>query len=132
MGVVTAEDCGLAGSASSFAYILRISAAGEQLRSSIRMTPTYVRDNNVGFATFSFDARFATRAAPGTPLAMKSTLSHVGRTSLRIEHRLLDMRDGTEVASLTQAGVHLDKARRRRSAMPVHIASAGKELLGTS
>ncbi len=130
--VLTAEDCGLAGSASSHAYILRFSAAGEHLRSAIGMTPTYVRENNVGFATFSFDARFAARATPGTPLAMQSTLSHVGRTSLRIEHRLLDMRDGTEVASLTQAGVHLDKSRRRPSAMPAHIAAAARELLATS
>ncbi len=132
VGVVTAEDCGLAGSASSHAYILRFSAAGEHLRSSIGMTPTYVRDNNVGFATFSFDARLAARATPGTLLMVQSTLSHVGRTSLRIEHRLIDLRDGTEVASLTQAGVHLDKARRRPSPMPAHIAAAARELLATS
>ena len=129
--VLTTEDCGLAGSASSHAYILRFSAAGEHLRSVIGITPTYVRDNNVGFATFSFDARFATRAAPGTPIAVQSTLSHVGRTSLRIEHRLVDTRDGTEVASLTQAGVHLDKTRRRPSPMPAHIAAAARTLLGS-
>ena len=130
VGVVAAEDCGLAGSASSHAYILRFSAAGEHLRSSIGMTPTYVRDNNIGFATFSLDARFAARAMPGTLLMVQSTLSHVGRSSLRIEHRLLDLRDGTEVAGLTQAGVHLDKARRRPSPMPAHIAAAARELWG--
>ena len=90
-----------------------------------------MREHNVGFATFSFDARFATRAMPGKPLTVQSTLSHVGRTSLRIEHRLLDLRDGSEVASLTQAGVHLDKARRRPSPMPAHIAAAARELLAT-
>ncbi len=129
--LLTAEDCGLTGGASSRAYILRFSAAGEHLRSAVGITPTYVRENNVGFATFSFDARFAARAAPGTPVAAQSTLSHVGRTSLRIEHRLLDARDGTEVASLTQAGVHLDKARRRPSPMPARIVAAAKELLGS-
>lgn len=130
--VLAAEDCGLAGSATSHAYILRFSAAGEHLRSAIGITPTYVRENNVGFATFSFDARFAIRAAPGTPLKVQSALSHVGRTSLRIEHRLLDMRNGTRLAGLTQAGVHLDKARRRPSPMPSHIVAAARELLGTS
>lgn len=130
--VVTPQDCGLAGSATSHACILRFAAAGEHLRSAIGMTPTYVRDNNVGFATFSFDARFTARATPGTPLSVRSTLSQVGRTSLRIEHLLLDVRDGSEIAALTQAGVHLDKDRRRPSPMPAHIADAAKELLGSS
>lgn len=125
-----AEDCGLRGGATSHAYILRFSAAGEHLRDAIGITPSYVREHNVGFATFSFDARFAARAAPGTPVLVQSTLSHVGRTSLHIEHRLLDARAGTELAGLTQAGVHLDKARRRPSPMPAHIVAAAKELLG--
>ncbi len=130
--MLTAEDCGLAGRASSHAYILRFSAAGEHLRSAIGITASYARESNVGFATFSFDARFAVRAVPGTPLKAQSALSHVGRTSLRIEHRLMDAHEGTELASLTQAGVHLDKARRRPSPMPAHIAAAARELLGTS
>ena len=130
--VLGAEDCGLRGSATSHAYILRFSAAGEHLRDAIGITPGYVREHNVGFATFSFDARFAARAGPGTPVFAQSTLSHVGRTSLHIEHRLLDARNGTEIAGLTQAGVHLDKARRRPSPMPAHIVDAAKELLGTS
>ena len=127
-----AEDCGLRGSATSHAYILRFSAAGEHLRDVIGITPTYAREHDVGFATFSFDARFAARAAPGTPVAVQSALSHVGRTSLHIEHRLLDARDGTELAGLTQAGVHLDKTRRRPSPMPTRIVTAAKELLGAS
>ncbi len=130
--VLGAEDCGLRGSATSHAYILRFSAAGEHLRDAIGITPAYVREHNVGFATFSFDARFAARAGPGTPVTVQSTLSHVGRTSLHIEHRLLDARDGTGIAALTQAGVHLDKARRRPSPMPAHIAAAARELFGTS
>ena len=130
--VLDAEDCGLPGSATSHAYILRFSAAGEHLRDAIGITPTYVREHNVGFATFSFDARFAARAGAGTPVAVQSTLSHVGRTSLHIEHRLLDARDGTELAGLTQAGVHLDKTRRRPSPMPADIVTAAKALLGTS
>ena len=130
--VLNAEDCGLRGSATSHAYILRFSAAGEHLRDAIGITPAYVREHNVGFATFSFDARFAARAAPGTPVVVQSTLNHVGRTSLHIEHRLLDARDGTDLAGLTQSGVHLDKARRRPSPMPAHIVMAAKEMLGAS
>lgn len=130
--MLTAEDCGLAGNASSHAYILRFSAAGEHLRSAIGMTPTYVREHNVGFATFSFDARFSARATPGTPLAAQSTLSHVGRTSLHIEHRILDARDGTEVAALTQSGVLLDKAKRRPTPMPADTVTAAKALIGAA
>ena len=47
--LLIAEDCGLAGRASSYAYILRFSAAGEHLRSAIGITPTYVREKQCRF-----------------------------------------------------------------------------------
>lgn len=127
--VVTHADLGLAGRIGAHACVLRFSAAGEHLRSSIGMTPSYARERNVGFSTVRFDFRSGGDAAVGTPLMTRSSVTSVGRTSLAIEHRLSRVADGVEVARLAQVGVHLDKARRRPAPWPGAIVETAKGLL---
>ena len=93
------------------------------------MTPAYARDENVGFSTFSFDFRRSPAVvAKGAVIVTQSTVTHVGRTSLAIEHRL--QVDDREVARLTQRGVHLDKTARRPSAWPEAIVDRASQLAG--
>lgn len=127
--VVTPADAGLAGRMSAHGCVLRFSAAGEHLRTRIGMTPSYVRERNVGFSTVRFDFRSGDDAAIGAPLMTQSSVTSVGRTSLAIEHRLSRVADGVEVARLTQVGVHLDKGRRRPAAWPEAIVETAKGLM---
>ena len=127
--MVTAADLGLPGRLSARACVLRFSAAGEHLRTRVGMTPSYARDRSVGFSTVRFDFHHGGDADVGTPLATRSRVTHVGRTSLAIEHRLSRGGDGVDVARLTQVGVHLDKARRRPAPWPEEIVETARELL---
>ena len=127
--IMTDADRGLSGELGSHACVLRFSAAGEHLRNAIGMTPSYARERNVGFATFAFDFRRTGGAVPGTPLGTQSCVARVGRTSLAIEHRLLSLDTGAEIARLSQRGVHLDKARRRPAPFPESIVEAARGLL---
>ncbi len=127
--VVTHADLGLAGRMGAHACVLRFSAAGEHLRNRIGMTPSYARERNVGFSTVRFDLRGGCDAAVGAPLLTRSSVTHVGRTSLAIEHRLSRVADGVDVARLAQVGVHLDKARRRPAPWPDAIVETAKGLL---
>ncbi|MDE0349092.1 MAG: hypothetical protein OXM56_05240 [Gammaproteobacteria bacterium] len=127
--VVTPADLGLAGRMSAHGCVLRFSAAGEHLRTRIGMTPSYAREHDVGFSTVRFDFRHGADTAVGAPLLTRSCVTHVGRTSLAIEHRLSRVADGAEVARLTQVGVHLDKARRRPAPWPDAIVETARELL---
>ena len=127
--MMTVGDCSLAGRLSSSACIRRYSAGGEHLRSRIGMTRVYTLDNRVGFSTFSFDFRLFGTASLGTALITQSCVGKIGRSSLRIEHRLLRAQDGVEISRLTQMGVHLDLDARRPSQFPEHIASTAQNLL---
>ena len=127
--VATAADLGLSGRLSAHGCVLRFSAAGEHLRTRVGMTPSYAREHNVGFSTVRFDFHHGGDAGVGTPLAIRSAVTHVGRTSLAIEHCLERVADGVEVARLVQVGVHLDKARRRPAPWPEGIVAAARGLL---
>lgn len=122
-------DRGVNGRISSHACVLRFSAAGEHLRNRLGMTPGYARRENVGFATFAFHLQCLEDAAPGEPLAVQSRVVRVGRASLAIEHRLLNVARGVEVGTLLQEGAHFDKTRRRASPFPHHIIAAARRLL---
>ena len=49
---------------------------------------------------------------------VRSGLVHVGNSSMRLLHVMIDARTGVEVASLQQSGVHFDQERRRPTPLP--------------
>ena len=100
------------------AFIHRFSAANGHVLGAFGMTPRYMRDERRGLSTFEF--RLAMSAAPraGDHIRVRSALAHLGSSSLRILHRMTDARTGAPMATLEQAGVHLDLAARRPAPLP--------------
>ena len=130
--VMTSRDCGLNGNLSASAVIHRFSAGNEQLRALFGMTPAYAESANVGFSTFSFDLVCRGNATLGMPLMTQSCVSHVGRSSLKVVHRLIRAQDSTEIYRLSQAGVQLDMQARRPSRLPDQMAEAARRMLPAS
>jgi acyl-CoA thioesterase FadM len=127
--VVTTRDCGLNGDLSASAVILRFSVGSEHIRARFGMTPDYAADANIGFSTFGFDFIVSGRAEAGMALVTQSCISHVGRSSLKMVHRLIRETDATEICRLSQAGVQLDRAKRRPLRLPVAMADAARQML---
>jgi acyl-CoA thioesterase FadM len=50
-------------------------------------------------------------------------IAHLGTSSLRLVHRMTG-RDGRDIASLVQSGVHLDMEARRSAAIPQALRPA--------
>jgi acyl-CoA thioesterase FadM len=67
----------------------------------------------------------------GDPLVVRSGLVHVGSSSLRILHVMLDERTGVEVASLQQSGVHFDQDRRRPTPLPEDLRARALAVLAS-
>lgn len=127
--VMAPKDQSLNGAISASACVHRFSAASDYVRAGIGMTPTYVRENGVGFSTFSFHFSLVEDAAVGTALNTQSCIAHIGKSSLRMVHRLCRAADGVEIARLTQAGVHLDMDARRPSPFPEAIVQQARSVL---
>lgn len=130
--IATSRDCGLNGDLSASAVIHRFSIANEHLRARFGMTPAYAASANVGFSTFAFDFKCTGTATAGMALTTQSCISHVGRSSLKVVHRLIRQHDGAEINRLSQAGVQLDMAARRPSRLPDEMAAAARAMLPTA
>jgi acyl-CoA thioesterase FadM len=92
--------------------IHRFSGAGMQFLSSIGMTGAYMQENRRGFSTMSLDLNLVGGAKVGDRIDVRTSIAHLGNTSLRYVHRMRGA-NGHEIASLVQAGVQLDLDTRR-------------------
>jgi acyl-CoA thioester hydrolase len=114
------------------AAVHRFSAANGHALAGFGMTPRYMRDASRGFSTFEFQLGFEDGVRAGDPLAVRSGLTHVGNSSIRILHVMTNERSGARVAALEQAGVHLDLDARRPAPLPPELRARALTLLVTT
>jgi acyl-CoA thioesterase FadM len=114
------------------AAVHRFSAANGHALAAIGMTPRYMREASRGFSTFEFQLDFAGGVREGDPLGVRSGLTHVGNSSVRILHVMTNERSGERVAALEQSGVHLDLEARRPAPLPPELRARALTLLVTS
>ena len=100
------------------AAVHRFSGSNAHVLAAFGVTPAYMRESHRGFSTFEFQLGLGSEVQAGDPLVVRSALVHVGNSSLRFFHTMLDERNGVEVASLEQSGVHFDQDLRRPAAPP--------------
>jgi acyl-CoA thioesterase FadM len=119
----------LLGYAAPPAYVHRFSAANGHLLAGFGMTPAYMRAETRGFSTFEFRLDFAGAVRAGDLVLVRSALLHVGNSSMRIVHRMTNVRTGEAVATLEQAGVHLDMKARRPAPLPDGFRERARSML---
>jgi acyl-CoA thioesterase FadM len=117
------------GRAALSAYIHRFSAANAHVLAAFGMTPAYFRDERRGFSTFEFRLTFGAPLGSGDLVSVKSALLHVGSSSMRLMHHMTSNRADGLVATLEQAGVHLDLEARRASPLPPPLRERARNLL---
>jgi acyl-CoA thioesterase FadM len=129
--LVKPEDIDAEGGLSWSAYVHRFSGCGPHLLSRIGMTPAYMREAKQGFSTFETRLRLeGPRPKAGDLLALQSGIVQMGKSSIRVVHRMVDLRSGKPVASFHQSGVQLDMVARRSNPWPDAIRRAGEAILG--
>jgi acyl-CoA thioesterase FadM len=114
------------------AAVHRFSAANGHVLAAFGLTPRYMREQNRGFSTFEFQLGFESDVRAEDPLLVRSALTHVGNSSMRLLHVMTNLRSGERVATLEQAGVHLDLDARRPTPLPPDLRSAALKLLVSS
>jgi acyl-CoA thioesterase FadM len=129
--VKPAEVAG-AGRLSLSATIHRFSAANGHALAAFGLTPRYMREANRGFSTFEFQLAFEGGVRVDDPLAVRTALTHVGKSSIRLLHAMINERSGERVATLEQSGVHLDLEARRPVPLPDALRDAARAMLVVS
>jgi acyl-CoA thioester hydrolase len=110
-------------------YIHRFSASGGHIMAAFGMTPAYMRDEQRGLSTFEFQLSITGPLRTGEVVRVRSALVHVGKSSLRLFHRMTNAHAGGEIATLEQSGVHLDREARRSVPLPEALRSRAVALL---
>ncbi|MBI1733607.1 MAG: thioesterase family protein [Candidatus Rokubacteria bacterium] len=112
------------------AYIHRFSAANGHATARFGITPAYQRDARRGFSTFEFQLALGSHdVRAGDLVRVRSALVHVGSSSMRLLHRMTNDRTDEEIATLEQAGVHLDMDARRSTPLPDDIRTRALAVL---
>ncbi len=110
-------------------YIHRFSASNGHSTAAFGLTPAFYRDNRRGFSTFEFQLAVDGLLQAGDMVVVKSAPLHVGNSSLRMFHQMLNARTGKRVAALDQLGVLLDLDARRPTPMPDWMKERAKALV---
>jgi acyl-CoA thioester hydrolase len=119
----------LTGQLSLTATVHRFSGSNAHVLAAFGVTPAYMREFHRGLSTFEFQLALRGEVQAGDPLVVRSALVHVGNSSVRFFHSMLDERSGTEVASLEQSGVHFDQDHRRPAPLPDEMRARAQALL---
>jgi len=111
------------------AAVHRFSTANGHVLAAFGFTPRYMREQHRGFSTFEFQLGFESGVRADDPLLVRSALTHVGSSSMRILHVMTNQRSGERVSTLEQAGVQLDLDARRPAPLPPDLRAAAQKLL---
>jgi acyl-CoA thioester hydrolase len=102
-------------------FVHRFTAASMQTMSRIGLSQRYMSEHRYGFSTFEFQLRFLRELSAGDLLEVRTGLMHLGGSSMRMLHRLFNLRSGELSAELSQYGVLLDTDARRPTRVPEHV-----------
>jgi acyl-CoA thioester hydrolase len=127
--IVKPAEADVSGDAALTHYIHRFSAANGHAIAAFGMTPAYMRAEQRGFSTFEFQLELGAPLRPGDRVRVRSGVSHVGNSSLRLLHVMTREPGDEVVATLEQSGVHFDQEARRPSPLPEALRERARALL---
>jgi acyl-CoA thioesterase FadM len=111
------------------AFVHRFTAGCVQALAAIGATASYLEAERRGYSTFELALQVTGLPRLGRPVLVETGVVHLGNSSIRFVHRMLDPTDRSEFARLSQFGVQLDLDTRRPAALPEAVRSAATRLL---
>jgi acyl-CoA thioesterase FadM len=117
------------GNFSLAAFVHRFTAACMQGLAAIGATAAYLHAERRGYSTFELALRVARQPRSGSRVLVETGIVHLGNSSIRFLHRMIDPTDGGELALLSQFGVQLDLDTRRPAPLPEPLRAAAARLV---
>ena len=111
------------------AFVHRFTDANIQAMAAIGMNSAYIQAERRGYSTFELGLRISAVPCLGDRYLIQTGIAHLGNSSIRFLHRMLDARSGHEFARLGQFGVQLDLDERRPAPLPPMIRTAAQQIL---
>ncbi|HEX3861593.1 MAG TPA: thioesterase family protein [Stellaceae bacterium] len=128
-GRVKPADLSVDGRFGLAAMVHRFTDSSVQTGAAIGMDADYLAANRRGFSTFELALRITGSLALDEMYLIETGIAHLGNSSLRFVHRMVDPRSGSEVARLSQYGVNLDLDARRPTKWPDDVRKRATALV---
>jgi acyl-CoA thioester hydrolase len=110
-------------------FVHRFTAACIQAQAAIGITAEYTEEERRGYSTF--ELQLAIKKAPrlGDAVLVETGILHLGNSSVRFLHVMVDLESGEEFGRLGQFGVQLDLEARRPAPLPPEVRERARALL---
>jgi len=126
---VKSPDLDADGAFAPAAFVHRFTAACIQALAAIGATANYMHRERRGYSTFELALSVSRLPRLGSPVQVETGIAHLGNSSIRFLHRMLDPADGGQLARLSQFGVQLDLDARRPAALPEPLRAAASRFV---
>lgn len=112
-------------------FVHRFTAACIQAQAAIGITAEYMEEERRGYSTF--ELKLAIDKAPrlGDAVLVETGILHLGNSSVRFLHRMIEPDGSKELARLGQFGVQLDLDARRPAPLPLAFKERAQALMVT-
>ncbi len=131
-GVVYPWHCDQMGHLNVQHYVGMYDQASVHLFAAFGLSHAHVRETNMGFADVRHVIEYKNELLAGSAVRMESRVTAVGNSSIRHEHRLLDI-DTDEVAATFEAvSVYFDLGARKSAPLPQEFRDRAKALIADS
>jgi acyl-CoA thioester hydrolase len=109
-------------------YTARFDEASWQFLGRLGLSPTALKLQGRGAVAADQHTQYKREVLAGSLLHITTELLEIGRTSMRIVHRMFDSETNEEVALTEFVGVYFDTVRRRPTEFPESVRSRAAEL----
>jgi len=127
-GTVYPWHCDHMGHMNVMWYVGKFDEASWSLFAKIGITPGYVRTSGCGMVAVRQTLEYKQELLAGDAVVVRSRILHVGTTSLRWGHEMVNAETGKIAATCELTGVHFDRSARVPCALPPEIVDRANGL----
>jgi acyl-CoA thioester hydrolase len=129
-GVVYPWHCDQMGHLNVQHYVGMYDQASVHLFAAFGLSHAHVRETNMGFADVRHVIEYKNELDAGTAVRMESRIAAVGNSSVRHEHRLLDIDSDEVAATFEVVSVYFDLRARKSAPLPQEFRERAVAMIG--
>ena len=129
-GAVYPSQCDHMGHMNVASYVAKFDEATWQLFAAIGLTPSRLRNENLGMAGVEQHIEYRRELFPGDVIAVSSTVLEIRDKAIRFAHDMTNAETGELAARMVVVAVHLDRASRKARSFPADVRDRALAMIG--
>ena len=128
-GAVYPSQCDHMGHMNVAWYVAKFDEATWLLFAAIGLTPSRLRDENIGMAGVEQNIEYERELFAGDVVEISSTVLEIKDKAIRFAHEMKNVETGELAARTVLVAVHLDRATRRARPFPTDVKDRARAMI---